>query len=62
MHPLDAWFRSLLRFTTVLCEWAGIMTSRQRTDGVTEHLDVHSFRRTFTIDLIENGADPKSVQ
>ena len=38
------------------------MTSRQRTDGVTEHLDVHSFRRTFTIDLIENGADPKSVQ
>ncbi len=27
-----------------------------------EHVDVHSLRRTFAADLIENGADPKTVQ
>jgi hypothetical protein len=27
-----------------------------------EHVDVHSLRRTFATELIESGADPKTVE
>jgi hypothetical protein len=27
-----------------------------------DHVDIHSLRRTFTTDAIQNGANPKSVQ
>jgi integrase len=45
------------------CKLAGIERSTADTDGQEiEHLDVHSFRRTFATSLITSGADPKSVQ
>jgi integrase len=45
------------------CKLAGIERSSVDADGQeTQHLDVHSFRRTFATSLITSGADPKSVQ
>jgi len=42
---------------------AGIPTRRVDAEGhEIDHLDVHSLRKTFATDLIENGTDPKTVQ
>jgi integrase len=45
------------------CELAGIPTKTYDSLGcVSEHVDVHSLRRTFATNALVNGADPKSVQ
>ena len=45
------------------CELAGIITRRIDVAGhEIDHVDLHSLRRTFCTDAIENGGDPKSVQ
>lgn len=45
------------------CKLADIQTRSVDPEGrEIDHLDVHSFRRTFATNLIENGADPKTVQ
>lgn len=45
------------------CEKAGIQTRTVDAEGrEIDHVDVHSFRRTFATNLIVNGADPKTVQ
>lgn len=45
------------------CNLAGIETRRMGTDGhEVDHVDLHSLRRSYATDLIERGADPKTVQ
>jgi len=44
------------------CTLAGIEIQTVGPDGPEEHIDLHSCRRTFATDLIEAGADPKTVQ
>jgi integrase len=44
------------------CKLAGIERVIVDSDGREQHLDVHSFRRTFATDLIRRGKDPKTVQ
>ena len=45
------------------CEKARIQTRTYDAEGrLTEHVDLHSLRRTFATDAITNGADPKSIQ
>lgn len=44
------------------CRLAGIDRVTVDSDGQEQHLDVHSFRRTFATDLIRRGKDPKTVQ
>jgi integrase/recombinase XerD len=45
------------------CRLAGIEIRTLNADGrETEHVDVHSCRRTFATNLITAGADPKTVQ
>jgi integrase len=45
------------------CDRAKIETTTKNVKGsVLEHIDLHSLRRTFATNLIENGADPRTVQ
>jgi integrase len=45
------------------CRLAGIETRTVDAGGrEVEHVDLHSLRRTFTTNVIVNGADPKTVQ
>jgi len=45
------------------CRRAGLETRREDEEGhERDHLDVHSLRKTFSTNLIVNGADPKTVQ
>ena len=45
------------------CARAKIETETLDAEGkVVEHVDLHSLRRTFATNAIENGADPKTVQ
>jgi integrase len=60
--PLDnraGLYETFLRW----CKRADIPTRTLDGQGrEIEHVDLHSFRRTFATNLIANGADPKSVQ
>jgi integrase len=60
--PLDQ--RSNLYVTFIRwCKKAGIPTKTVNAAGrVVEHVDIHSFRRTFATNLIVGGADPESVR
>jgi integrase len=45
------------------CKRAGIQYQTFDAEGrLVEHVDVHSLRRTFATDLIEQGVNPKTVQ
>ena len=45
------------------CRVANIDTRRMDAAGhEVDHVDLHSLRRTYATDLIEQGANPKSVQ
>ncbi len=57
-HGSGLW-KALMR----CCGRAGIQTrTLDAEEHEIDHVDVHSLRKTFATDLIESGADPKTVQ